>query len=121
MLVASRVGMIGPPLRLDAGEVLAIPFPVAPENDHAFPGVIARTPKPVVLMTADHFRQSVFRAEKIDRAGLAVTVGEDRRLGALLGRKRVVNLAHFPRHLLPAEFVREMLGQGTVRLVLRFR
>src|SRR3954469_11947 len=98
--------------------MLAVPFPVAAQDDHAFASVIARTPEPVALVIADRFRQSVLLAEEIDRTRLAVAVGEDRGLDALLGRQRVVDAADFARHFLPAEFIREMLGQRTSQLVL---
>src|ERR1051326_3125668 len=112
--------MIGSTDDFYSGKMFAVAFSVAPENDDAFAGVIARTPKPITLMTADRFRQTVLLSEKIDRASLAVAVGEDRGLCPLFGRKRVVNLAHFARHVLPAEFIGEMLGQRTVLLVLGF-
>src|SRR5205085_6780812 len=113
--------MIGAADCFHGREMFAVSSPVASENDHAFAGVIARTPKPIALMVADRFGQAVPLAKEIDRAGLAITISEDRDLRALVGRKRVVNPADFARHFLPAEFIREMLRQRSGRLVLRFR
>src|SRR5438105_14988224 len=110
--------MIGAADCFHGREMFAVSSPVASENDHAFAGVIARTPKPIALMVADRFGQAVLLAKEIDRAGLAITVGEDRGLRALVGRKRVVDAPNFARHFLPAEFIGEMLRQGTSRLVL---
>src|SRR5438105_2994998 len=121
VFVAPRIRMIGAADGFHAREMFAVSSPVAAENDHAFAGVIARTPKPIALMVADRFGQAVLLAKEIDRAGLAITISEDRRLRALLRRKRVVNPADFARHFLPAEFIREMLRQRSGRLVLRFR
>src|SRR5438876_76459 len=103
--------MIGLADGFHAGETFAVAGAVAAENDDAFAGVIARTPKPIVLVIADRLRQPIFPAEEIDRARLAVTVGEDRRLRALFRRKRVINSDDFPRHFLPAELIGEMLRQ----------
>src|SRR5947208_12519498 len=119
MLVATRVGMIGAAHCFYRREMLPVTFAVAPKNDHAFAGVIARSPEPVALVIADRFRQPVLLPEEIDRPSLAVAVREDCRLRALLGRKRVVNLADFAGHLFPAEFVGEMLRQRARRLVFR--
>src|SRR5205085_11994631 len=113
--------MIGAADRFHGREMFAVSSPVASENDHAFAGVIARTPKPIALMVADCFGQAVLLSKEIDRAGLAVAIREDCRLGALLGRERVVNPADFASHFLPAEFIGEMLRQRSGRLVLRFR
>src|SRR5207302_4391069 len=113
--------MIGAADYFHGREMFAVSSPVAAENDHAFAGVIARTPKPMSVMVADRFGQAVLLAKEINRAGLAITVGEDRGLRALVGRERVVNPADFARHFLPAEFIREMLRQRSGRLVLRFR
>src|SRR5437588_1400984 len=112
--------MIGAADCFHGREMFAVSSPVASENDYAFAGVIARTPEPVALMVADRFGQAVLLAKEIDRAGLAITVGEDCRLRALLGGKRVVNPADFARHFLPAEFIGEMLRQRSGGLVLRF-
>src|SRR5438270_12957500 len=113
--------MIGAADCFHGREMFAVASPVASENNHAFAGIIARTPKPIALMVADRFGQAVLLAKKIDRAGLAITISEDRRLRALLRRKRVVNPAELARHFLPAEFIGEMLRQWSGRLVLRFR
>src|SRR5437764_2944780 len=112
--------MIGTTDCFHGREMFAISSPVASENDHAFAGVIARTPKPIALMVADRFGQAVLLAKEIDRAGLAVTISEDRSFRALLGREHVIHRADFARHFLPAEFIREMLRQRSGRLVLRF-
>src|SRR3954447_5620200 len=102
-------------------KMFAVTGTVAAEDDHAFAGIIARTPKPVALVIADRFRQTVLLPEKIDRARLAVIIREDRGLRALFGWKRVVNFADFPHHFLPAEFVGKMLRQRTGRLILGFQ
>src|SRR5256885_15431562 len=105
--------MVGPVDGFDASEVFPVAGPVAPENDDAFTGVIARAPLPIAWMTADRFRQPVLLAEQIDRACLSVVVREDRCPRALFGRKRIVNFADSTRHFLPTELVGEMLGQRT--------
>src|SRR5207237_5653305 len=104
-----------------AREMFPVPGAVTAQNDDAFTRVIAWAPEPVALMAADRFRQPVLLPEKIDRAGLTVAVREDRRLRALLRRKRVINASDLPGHFLPAEFVGEMLRQGAGRLVFCFR
>src|SRR5947208_14438349 len=90
-----------------AREMFAVPGAVTAQNDDAFARVTAWAPEPVALMVADRFRQSVFLAEEIDRAGLTVTIREDRRPRALLRRKRVINASDLAGHFLPAEFVGE--------------
>src|SRR4051812_32004887 len=112
--------MIRAPGDFHAGEMFAIPFPITTENDDAFAGVIARAPQPIALVITDRFGQTIFLAEEIDRASLAVAVGENRRLCALVGRKRFINAADFAGHLFPAKFIGEMLGQRPVLLVLGF-
>ena len=101
--------------------MFAVASAIAAEHDHAFAGVIARSPKPIALVVADRFRQPVFFPEEIDRARLPVTVGKDRRLRALLRRKLVVDARNFLRHFLPAKFIGEMLRQRPGRLVLGLR
>src|ERR1700674_599068 len=118
MLIAPRVRVIAAARHFHAGEVLAVAAAVAAEDDDALTGVIPRPPKPITLMGADRFRKSVLLAEEIDRAGLAVTVRENCRHGALFERKFIVNPRDFTSHLFPAKFVGKMLRQWTGGLVL---
>src|SRR5437868_834722 len=113
--------MIGAACHLHASKVFAVACAVAAEDDDALAGVIARSPKPIALMIADRFRKSVLLPEEIDRAGLAVTICENRRDRALLRRKFVVNSPDFAGHVFPAELIGEMLRQRAGRLVLGFQ
>src|SRR5262245_58298144 len=58
---------------------------LATDDDHHVAGVVARPPQPVVVVTRDRRWQSVVRAEEVDRARLAVVVGEDRAAALLVG------------------------------------
>src|SRR6266481_8679255 len=121
MLVAPRVRMFDPAGRFDALEMFAVAGSIAAENDDDAAIIIARPPKPVALMIANRFRQTESRSEEIDRAGLTVTVRENRRPRLFFRRKRFVNSRRFLRHLFPTEFVGKILRERPGRLVFRLR
>ncbi len=70
-----------------------------------------RSPEPVVVVAADRAGQAVGVAEEIDRAGLAVVLGEDARLRPLVRWQRVVDAGDFGNHFRPAMHVRVVLRQ----------
>lgn len=61
----------------DAAEKPIQPCVAVAEDDHAISRVSARTPQEISLMAAQRRRQPVARAEKVDRAGLPVILGEN--------------------------------------------
>src|SRR5258708_7887345 len=101
--------MIRTPDSLDAGKTRLQILPPARHDDHAFAGVITRSPQEIILMAADRTRQAVLRTEEVDGAGLPVILSEDRGPRADVRRKIVVNPRDLRRHFLPAELVGEEL------------
>src|SRR5580658_3282008 len=81
------------------------------EHDQTLTGVLPESPIVIILMSANGWRQSVARAEKINRPGRAIISSQNRSLGAFVGGHRVVNSGDLRDHLGPAELVREMLWQ----------
>src|SRR5689334_15784633 len=102
---------------LDGGEMFAVSAAIAAEHDHGLTGVIAGTPIPIVLVTADGFRQPVFGTDEVDGAGLPVTVREDGGGGALGRRQTEINLGNRTSHFFPSELVREILRKHAGPLV----
>src|ERR1700730_1271329 len=77
MFVAPRIRMLGAPNNFHAREMFAIASAVTAQDNDSAAVIIARPPQPVALMIANRLGQTQARSEKIDRAGLAVTIGED--------------------------------------------
>src|SRR5580700_5072384 len=82
------------------------------EQDQALTGVLPESPIVIILMSANGWRQSVARAEKINRPGRAIISSQNGGLGTFVDGDRVVDLGDLCDHLRPAEFVREMLRQS---------
>src|SRR5471030_1711725 len=120
-LIQARIGIVSAAGDLNALEVLPISPAVTAENNHNVAGIVPGAPVPVGLVIADGFGQAVLWSEIIDGAGLAVTVGEDRRSGALFRRQAVVNTRHLAHHIFPAELVGKVLRQRSGGLVFSFR
>src|SRR2546423_5297789 len=97
--------MLGMTSDLDAAKVFAVATSAAAQHDHDVPGVIARTPIPVSLVIADGLGQGVLRAEIIDGARLAITVGKDGGTRALLRWQSVIDAHDFADHFFPAELI----------------
>src|SRR6202012_3928886 len=75
------------------------------DDNHLLAGVAARTPDPVVLVTADGGGESVGLTQDIDGAGFAVISSEDAGDGALLLRQGVIDCGYLPDEIMPAETV----------------
>src|SRR5436190_19095330 len=120
MLVEPRVRMLRAAGCFDGGEMFAISAAVAAEHDNCLTGVTARAPIPITLVTTDGLRQAVSGTKEIDCARLAVAVRENGRGCALGGRQTEVNFRRRLGHILPSEFVGEILRQWTIILVFRF-
>src|SRR6185437_14250058 len=78
----------------DRGDVAERKLQVGPrhaDRDHHLAGTSARSPEKVVVVAADRPGQAVGGTEEIDRPGFAVVVGEDARLGAVFGRKAIID------------------------------
>ena len=101
-------------------EVLAVASAVAAQHYDDAAIVVSRSPEPVALVIANRFGKSVLGAEKVDRARLAVTVGEDGCAFSICRRQRVIDPGYFADHVFPAEFIGEVLRQRSIVLVLRF-
>ena len=80
MLVRHRVWVVHARDLLHARKQLLEALLAIIHDDHTFARVIARSPEEIALVTADRPRQSIFRPEEIDRAGLAIVLDKDRRL-----------------------------------------
>src|SRR5215831_1547819 len=123
MLVRHRVWVVHARDLLHAYKQLLEALLAIIHEDHTFASVIARSPEEIALVTADRPRQSIFRPEEIDRAGLAIVLDKDRRLRSNIRRQTVVNARHRRDHFRPAKLGRIILRQGAqfVRLTCRRR
>ena len=93
-------------------------FPEAFENlsavvkdDHAVSGVATRAPEEPGLVAAEGRREAVAAAEEIDGAGLAVVLGEDAAIVALVDGDAIPSDSSFVSDLFPAELVGVPLRQ----------
>ena len=85
------------------------------EHDQAVSRIAARSPQKICLVSAEGGRQTVARSEKVDGAGLAIVLGEDAAIAALLYRDAVPGLRGFGDDLLPAELVGSTTAAGSPR------
>src|SRR6266536_5082086 len=62
----------------DRFELLPFVLGAVIKDEENFAGVIARAPEEIILVAGDRGRQSELRSEKVDRAGFAVILAENR-------------------------------------------
>src|SRR5450759_44637 len=113
--------MIDSPRRFDAAEVIAVAGSVATENQHDVAAGVIRSPQPIILMNADRLRETVARTKEINCCGFSVIVSEDDGLGLILGREPMKGNGSLTGHVLPTEFLGEVLRQSSISLVFKFR
>src|SRR5712691_1152452 len=77
---------------LDVVPELLERFLVVVENNHAIARIFSRTPEEIGLMATQSGRQAIASAKEIDGAGLAVILGEDAAVAALLRTEPVPGL-----------------------------
>src|SRR5580658_7349197 len=71
------------------------------QHNQAIPGITARAPKPVGLVAAESWRQSIARPKKIDRAGLPVILRKNSAARTFCRRKLVISLGCLGHDFLP--------------------
>src|ERR1700756_2934418 len=82
------------------------------KNDKAVPRIVAGSPNPVAAVAADRVRQTVLTAKEVDSSCLAIVLGKDAAIMALVRAKLVPRHGGFVDHLLPAELVGVPLRQA---------
>ena len=90
-----------------------LPFGVGAviEDEKNFTGVIVRAPEKIILMAGDRGWQSEFGPKKVDRAGFAVILAENRGLFPIVGRQMRVDVRDRASQFFPAELISEKLWQ----------
>src|ERR1700757_1422654 len=86
------------------------------KDDHAVSRISARSPKKIGLVSAQSGGEGVAAAQKIDRARLAVILGEDAAVATLFGRKLVPGLCGFGHDLVPPKLIGVPLRQDRARV-----
>lgn len=81
------------------------------EDDHAVPGVATRAPEEPGLVTAEGRWEAVAATEEIDGPSLAIVLGEDAAVVALLGWDAIPSDRSFVGDFFPAELVGVPLRQ----------